>query len=183
MGSEIWESLRQWQQAIGAGVGFLALAVAALFNAHLNRRRDDRLQHEERRIVARSLLSEIVAMRVTLETGDADIKTVPSGNLPALVIKVTTMTLPREIVFPALVSKLGLLDSVTAQTVINFYSSFAGAKQVISEYDFELIERMHQQGGERAAAVFENSFNLITRIVEMAKEAERELSSFADRMN
>lgn len=55
----MWEILQGWQQAIGAVVGFIALATAALFNAHLNRKRDDRLQGLDGRLLARSLQAEV----------------------------------------------------------------------------------------------------------------------------
>src|SRR5687767_2706926 len=53
--------------AIGAGIGLIALLLGALFNAHLNRRRDDRLRHEERRGVATALRAELAGLARTLE--------------------------------------------------------------------------------------------------------------------
>jgi hypothetical protein len=37
---------------IGSSIGLIALLLGALFNAHLNRRRDDRLRREEQRATA-----------------------------------------------------------------------------------------------------------------------------------
>jgi hypothetical protein len=39
----------------GAAIGLIALLLGALFNAHLNRRRDDRLRREDQRAVATAL--------------------------------------------------------------------------------------------------------------------------------
>jgi hypothetical protein len=51
---------------VGAFVGLLALLLGALFNAHLNRKRDDRLRAEERRSVGAALRAELAAFKDTL---------------------------------------------------------------------------------------------------------------------
>jgi hypothetical protein len=43
----------------GSAIGLMALLIGALFNAHLNRFRDDRLRKEEARAVAAALLAEL----------------------------------------------------------------------------------------------------------------------------
>ncbi|EJC66171.1 hypothetical protein Rleg5DRAFT_1878 [Rhizobium leguminosarum bv. viciae WSM1455] len=43
--------------------GLIGVVVGALFNAHLNRRRDDRLRDQETRAVAAALYGEILAIR------------------------------------------------------------------------------------------------------------------------
>lgn len=45
--SNDWAQLKDWQAGIGAVIGFGGLIIGALFNAHLNRRRDERLRVEE----------------------------------------------------------------------------------------------------------------------------------------
>jgi hypothetical protein len=44
---------------IGSSIGLVALLLGALFNAELNRRRDDRLRREDRRAVATALRAEL----------------------------------------------------------------------------------------------------------------------------
>src|SRR5262249_60880753 len=51
---------------VGAFVGLLALLLGALFNAHLNRKRDDRLRAEERRSAAVALRAELAGCRHSL---------------------------------------------------------------------------------------------------------------------
>jgi len=58
-----YEELKVWQSAIGSVLGFLALMVGALWNFHLNRRRDTRLRGKEALSVAADLYSEIVLLR------------------------------------------------------------------------------------------------------------------------
>jgi hypothetical protein len=60
----MYEELKTWQTGIGALLGFVALIVAALWNFHLNRRRDDHLRKEEMRSVAAALYGEIVLLRI-----------------------------------------------------------------------------------------------------------------------
>lgn len=49
---EFLSDLKSWQQGAAAIVAFGGLIFAALFNAHLNRKRDERLRQEEVRSVA-----------------------------------------------------------------------------------------------------------------------------------
>ncbi|MBO9622564.1 MAG: hypothetical protein J7500_07610 [Sphingomonas sp.] len=61
--ADIYSELKGWQALIGSLLGFLALLGGALFNAHLNRKRDDRLRLAEAKIVALSLYGEVTLFR------------------------------------------------------------------------------------------------------------------------
>src|SRR5215469_5238855 len=50
----------------GSSLGLIALLVGALFNAHLNRKRDDRLRNEDARSVAVALKAELSGIHATL---------------------------------------------------------------------------------------------------------------------
>src|SRR5690348_14897307 len=50
----------------GSSLGFLALLAGALFNAHLNRRRDDRQRQQDRAAVAAALYGELQLTRENL---------------------------------------------------------------------------------------------------------------------
>ncbi len=50
----------------GSTLGLIALLLGALFNAHLNRKRDDRLRNEDRRTVAAALHAELSSIEKTL---------------------------------------------------------------------------------------------------------------------
>lgn len=47
---------------IGAAIGFVALMIGAMWNAHLNRRRDDRLRNEERKELLAALMGEVYGL-------------------------------------------------------------------------------------------------------------------------
>jgi hypothetical protein len=77
----VWERARgiasgfwQWLQDatpgqvtfLGWSVGLGTLVVGALFNAHLNRRRDDRLRREDQRALATALRAELAELHRAL---------------------------------------------------------------------------------------------------------------------
>jgi hypothetical protein len=49
---------------VGSTLGLFALLVGALFNAHLNRKRDDELRKREARALAVALRAELFAMEI-----------------------------------------------------------------------------------------------------------------------
>ena len=58
----------------GAVVGLLALLAGAMFNAHLNRRRDDRLRRAETRSTASALRAELSSLMDTLISNASDLE-------------------------------------------------------------------------------------------------------------
>ena len=50
--------------SIEPGAGHFALLIGALFNAHLNRKRDDELRKREARALAVALRAELFAMEI-----------------------------------------------------------------------------------------------------------------------
>jgi hypothetical protein len=68
----MWQWLHDLQPGratfLGWVVGFVTLVGGALINAHLNRRRDDRLRKEDQRVVASALLAELVGLRDSLQS-------------------------------------------------------------------------------------------------------------------
>ena len=64
----------------GSAIGLIALLIGALFNAHLNRRRDDRLREIDTRGLAVALLAELRGICTTLKSGAADFEKGESGT-------------------------------------------------------------------------------------------------------
>jgi hypothetical protein len=58
----------------GAAIGLIALLLGALFNAHLNRRRDDRLRREDQRAVATALRAELEGLSRIFNDNAEDLK-------------------------------------------------------------------------------------------------------------
>jgi hypothetical protein len=80
--SDFWQLLQNASQGqttflgsrIGSSIGLIALLLGALFNAHLNRRRDNRLRREEREAVAAALLAELEGLRNNLKSEEIDLE-------------------------------------------------------------------------------------------------------------
>jgi hypothetical protein len=64
----------------GAAIGLLAILAGALFNAYLNRRRDDRLRLLEARAAATALKAELSAINETLVQNITDAQTKPPAS-------------------------------------------------------------------------------------------------------
>src|SRR5262250_663885 len=117
--SSFWEWLQTASQGqatfvgtlTGSFFGHLALLLGALFNACLNRKRDDRLRREDQRAVATALRAELEALRRTLkdnaESMSQEDYAKPDENVhvPDLAQSIRIM--------PEVLSKLGLLDGKT----------------------------------------------------------------------
>ncbi len=99
----------------GSTLGLLALLLGALFNAHLNRKRDDRLREDEARAARRAIGAELSGIHDTL-TRNADDLANPKGSfaVPDIAHQVR--------VFPAMVPKLGLLGVDRARAAIDAYA-------------------------------------------------------------
>jgi hypothetical protein len=100
----------------GSGLGLIALLIGALFNAHLNRRRDDRLRGNDAHAVTSAIKAELSGIRETL-THNADGLEKPEGGFlnPDIAHSVR--------VTPVLLQKLGLLDGETIREIIGIYVS------------------------------------------------------------
>ena len=61
--SEVWAFLTAQNPATTFLFGLIALIIGALFNSHLNRRRDDRQRAEEAKAVAAALYGEMIPLR------------------------------------------------------------------------------------------------------------------------
>lgn len=109
----------------GAAIGLIALLFGALFNAHLNRRRDDRLRAEERRSIVAALRAELSGFERTLSENAKSLET-PHGDF-------ATPDLAQSVqVFPHVLAKIGLLDVDTIRAVIDVYL-------VLEQYGEQLI--------------------------------------------
>jgi hypothetical protein len=117
---------------IGSALGLIALLVGALFNAHLNRRRDDRLRGEDRVAIASTLYAELLGIhRLLIENAQylVDKPPDPDGGF--------TIQAPSVKILPEVLSKIGLLRPDTIRKVMDAY--------VLTE---EYLDRLILAGGE-----------------------------------
>jgi len=107
--SGVYEELKGWQSAIGAGFGFVALIIGALFNFWLNRRRDAKLRQEEMLSVATALYGEILLLREEMARLARTVANIEIHD-EQISLQFVQDHKPREpILYPAMASKLGLL--------------------------------------------------------------------------
>jgi hypothetical protein len=98
----------------GAVIGLIALLLGALFNAHLNRMRDDRLRREDTRALAAALRADLGGVKRTLLENSKSLKT-PRGDYYVPDLSHSLRVLPH--VLP----KLGLLKVETIGLIIDAY--------------------------------------------------------------
>lgn len=130
---EFYAELKGWQGAIGSVMGFIALILGALFNYHLNRKRDERLRREEIISIASALYGEIVVLRqsVARMANAVGARYIRHGFHGDEVIDehfVEQFALPKPRLYPALASKVGMLQSELALQVVLFYSRVEDAE-------------------------------------------------------
>jgi hypothetical protein len=99
----------------GSSIGLVAILIGALYNAHLNRKRDDRLRREDRATVTAAVLAELVGFRDSLQINVDRLK--EESGASCFIRKVSQVRILHD-----MVSKLGLLDAITIQKVIAAYN-------------------------------------------------------------
>jgi hypothetical protein len=106
----------------GSLVGLLALLIGALFNAHLGRKRDDRLRAEETRAIAAAIRAELTGLLRKLETPFSRSSTISYSESKKeserSVIWIPDIT-ARVRLIPELLPKLGVLDVETIGVVVD----------------------------------------------------------------
>jgi len=131
MACEQWlVEIKSWQQGIAAIVAFCGLIVAALYNARLNRKRDERLRQEEVRSVAAALYGEMCVLRsraagIARQTAAVYIAQGTNGRSTVKIDEhfVRANTLPEQVLYKALASKFGLLPPSLIIQITNFYEN------------------------------------------------------------
>lgn len=125
----IYSELKGWQSGIGAVMGFGGLIAGALFNAHLNRKRDEWLRSQEVVAVASALYGEIVILRQSIarmanavgqrhfDHGLGRVRDEPYG--PHFM---EGLTMPPPRLYQSLTAKVGTLPSQIALEVVRFYA-------------------------------------------------------------
>jgi hypothetical protein len=181
----LWEWLRDLSQGqasflgslTGAAIGLIALLLGALFNAYLNRRRDDRLRREDQRAVAIALRSELEGLRRILKDNAEDLKQrAPKPDEEILLVADPASSIR---IMPEMVSKLGLLDGAIISSVVKAYS-------LVEEYWVRLLLlggkiRPHDSRKRSVALPADKAPDLIrlnTVIAEVVQEAIAQLDRF-----
>jgi hypothetical protein len=128
----------------GSGLGLIALLIGALFNAWLNRKRDDRLRKHERRAVAAALRAELSRQSRTLLDNAKRLEELKGDTFLVPDIAQSIRVLSNVI------DKLGFLDERTIEAVID-------AHVVIEQYCGKLVldggEELYNSSGTRRSVL------------------------------
>ncbi len=125
-----YEELKSWQSGIGSVLGFGALMVAALWNFHLNRRRDARLREEEALSIAAALYGEIVLLRkevaslaraLALAHVNQGTQRYPGLTIDKHLVEAHKLSEPQ--LYNALAAKVGLLSPDLVVEIIEFHQN------------------------------------------------------------
>lgn len=100
----------------GSSLGLIAILLGALFNARLNRNRDDRLRDEDRIALASALHAELKGIHRALIENAQHLKEKPPADDGGFVVPKLTIK-----ILPEIISKIGLLKSETVQAVMGAY--------------------------------------------------------------
>jgi hypothetical protein len=126
----MWNSYLAWLSSLppgaanfvgtltGSFLGFIALLLGALFNARLNRKRDDALREADRKAIVSALRAELGSIQMTL-IGNADrVKSHPPTPGDGFVVPDISHSVK---VFPHVLPKIGLLNGDSVRRVVDAY--------------------------------------------------------------
>lgn len=100
--------------ALGSAIGLVAILLGALWNASLTRKRDKAMMNDEAKSVASAIGAELAAYIEVLCGRMMQAAGGPEGRTQAAM---QMMLMPAPVVWPALASKIGLLDAPVSQSV------------------------------------------------------------------
>ena len=125
----LYDELKEWQAALGAVLGFLALIFAAQRHFSLNRRRDKELKNEEDLSVIAALYGEILVLRnEAAQLARGVTQAGADGGMPLNQHFVDSHTLSEPLLYTALASKLGRLSADIVVAIIKFHNNFETAR-------------------------------------------------------
>jgi hypothetical protein len=126
----VWRCFWDWLAALpqssasfvgtltGSTLGLIALLLGALFNAHLNRKRDDNLRDADRSELAKAIYAELYGVRRTLLENAKRL----TDNPPPVGEGFTVPDLNHSVqVFTHMLPKIGLLRADTIRAVLDAY--------------------------------------------------------------
>lgn len=102
----------------GSTLGLIALLIGALFNAHLNRKRDDKLRDVDRVAVASAIYAELTGVHRTLLENAKRLIDHPPPVGEGFVVPDLAHSVQ---VFSHMLPKIGLLRADTMRTVMDAY--------------------------------------------------------------
>lgn len=168
--------LEGWQTAIAAVIGFVGLIAAALFNARLNRKRDDRLREREKLSVALAFYGEVVLLRREMARLARVVAVIESngGAESTSLVKfdenfIKDNRLSDPIIYPALACGLGILDAGLVLSITEFYRNFELARTSLPL----LVKRQGRDFTYQASAVLVPARDSVVNVEGALRRVER----------
>jgi hypothetical protein len=124
----LYQELKSWQGVIGSLLGFFALMAGALFNFHLNRRRDNRLRSEESLSLAAALYGEILLLSAELARVAVAVANRRFHQTELNEHFLEAFSLSEPMLYKAVAPKIGLLKAELVISITEFYKNFQQAK-------------------------------------------------------
>ena len=168
-----WPQITSWPESAamfvgsiaGAGGGLFAILLGALYNAHLNRKRDDHLRDEKARALAKVLATEMEVVREVAEANANGIAKVRDGTHPIAGLRANEV--PGTPALDAMIADIHLLPEEPRSLVLQMLESRA------------LTKRM--QDGLLVMVAIHDISPLPTFIADDLSQRYRRLSQIADR--
>lgn len=114
---------------LGSAIGLAAILLGALWNARLNRKRDELIMNDEAKSVAAAIGAELSAY---VESLCGRMMQAASGPEDRTQAAMQMMIMPAPVVWPALAGKIGLLDALVSQRVAHSW--------VLVQWHMQLLE-------------------------------------------
>ena len=102
----------------GSGIGLIAIVIGALFNAHLNRRRDNRLRDADRRAMVVALRAELGVVVQALQSNADRLTHQPPESDGGFIVPDLEHLVQ---IYPHMLPSVGLLKSDTVKKVAEAY--------------------------------------------------------------
>jgi hypothetical protein len=167
----IYQELKSWQTVIGAVFGFIALMLGALYNFHLNRKRDAALRKEEMLSVAAALYGEIISLRNEIAfAGKIFARTVIEQGVLWWRIDedfLASNALPEPTFYKVLADKIGLLDSDLILRIIAFHGAYSEVRK-----NFPLLLRNNETYKHSPLSVLLPTQHAVTDILPALRKIE-----------
>jgi hypothetical protein len=160
MWTPFWDSLAQLPQSTasfvgtlaGSTFGLLAILCGALFNAFLNRKRDERIRNDDRRALAAALKAELAGFHRTLTENTSDFKNKDIDSKSIMLVPDLSQSIRIE---PQILDKIGLLTPETIQKIVAAYI---------------LVEQYHQSLVLNAGGQLQGNVTPNRRLISLKRE-------------
>ncbi len=121
-----WPQITSWPESAamfvgslaGAGGGLFAILLGALYNAHLNRKRDCRLREQERATITSVVQAELVALRIRAKTRYLHIRKWRARATTVTATKMGLIGIPRQMFLESNAERLGLLGPKLTSDIV-----------------------------------------------------------------